>query len=181
MAKGVSIKQISQVLGQAIKKGGTPQTIIAKEGIGQARQFATEQFGYDFVGLIVKLTIFFTVALVFAKFMEAVIFVRGGFVLLANVLGFQIPSAEQIPDSLKKLFNGGVGGFKFWDIVKLVAIALVVAEFVMYLSNQKNSGGKPSPMTIGIFVLIFSLLGITTVPELYKRIKGTDFNLEALR
>lgn len=173
MAKGVSIKQISQVLGQAIKKGGTPQTIIAKEGIGQARQFATEQFGYDFVGLGIKLFVFFTVTFLFSKFMEAVVFARGGFVVVANLLGFNIPKEDQLPDSLKKLFNGGISGFKFWDIVKLIAIILVVAEFIRYV----NLPQKSSPMTIGIFIAIVSLMGITTFPELVKRIKMTDFNL----
>ena len=177
MAKGVSFQQISQVLGQAIKKGGTPQTIIAREAIGQGQSFLNEKFGYDFVGLGVKIVVYFLITFLFAKFMEAVIFLRGGWVAFANLLGISIPKADQIPDSLKKLFDGGISGFKFWDIVKIILIILVIAEFIRYV----NLPQKSSPMTIGIFLGIISILAITTFPELVKRIKATDFNLEALR
>ncbi len=177
MAKGVSFQQISQVLGQAIKKGGTPQTIIAREAIGQGQSFLNEKFGYDFVGLGVKIVVYFLITFLFAKFMEAVIFLRGGWVVMANLLGFSIPKADQVPESLKKLFDGGISGFKFWDIVKIILIILVIAEFIRYV----NLPQKSSPMTIGIFLGIISILAITTFPELVKRIKATDFNLEALR
>ena len=177
MAKGVSLQQISQVLGTAIKKGGTPQTIIAREAVGQAQGFLNEKFGYDFVGLFVKIIVYFVIAFIFAKFMEAVIFTRGLWVTLANLLGFSIPSSEQVPDSMKKLFDGGISGFKFWDIVKIILVILVIAEFIRYV----NLPQKSSPMTIGIFVAIISMLALTTFPELIKRIKATDFNLEALR
>ena len=50
-----------------------------------------------------------------------------------------------------------------------------------YLNQNKALGGKSSPMTIGIFTLIIVALGLTTIPELIQRVKGTDFNLEALR
>lgn len=177
MAQGVSFKQISQVLGQAIKKGQTPQTIITGQAVGQARQFATEQFGYDFIGLGIKLLVYFAVTFLFAKFMEMVIFASGGLVIIVNLLGWKVPNKDQLPDSLKKLFDGGISGFKFWDLVKLIAILLVIAEFIRYV----NLPQKSSPMTIGIFIAIVSLLSVTTFPELIKRIKNTDFNLESLR
>ena len=109
--------------------------------------------------------------------MEAVIFLRGGWVAVANLFGLTIPKADQVPESLKKLFDGGISGFKFWDIVKIILIILVIAEFIRYV----NLPQKSSPMTIGIFLGIISILAITTFPELVKRIKATDFNLEALR
>ncbi len=177
MAKGVSFKQISQVLGQAISKGKTPQTIIAREAVSGATKFVNEQFGYDFVGLFVKIIVYFVIAFVFAKFMEAVIFTRGIWVTLANLLGFNIPQADQVPDSLKKLINGGISGFKYWDIVKLILMFLVIAEFIRYV----NLPQKSSPMTIGIFVAIISILALTTFPEIIKKIKQTDFNLEAMK
>ena len=176
MAKGVSFQQISQVLGQAIKKG-TPQQVIAREAISQGQTFLNEKFGYDFVGLGVKIVVYFLITFLFAKFMEAVIFLKGGWVDVANLLGFSIPKADQVPESLKKLFDGGISGFKFWDIVKIILIILVIAEFIRYV----NLPQKSSPMTIGIFLGIISILAITTFPELVKRIKLTDFNLEAMK
>ncbi len=150
---------------------------IAKSSFDESGQFLTEKFGYDFVALITKLTVYFVIALIFAKLMEAIIFTRGSFVLIANLLGFNIPKSEQLPDSLKKLFNGGISGLKFWDFVKIVAILLVIAEFIRYTKLPQKS----SPLTIGIFILIIAVLGITTVPELAKRLKNTDFNLESLK
>ncbi len=182
MAKGVSLQQISSVLGKALKtKNITPAQIITKEGIGVARTASLELFGYDFIGLGIKLLVYFIVAFAFAKFMEAVIFARGIWVILAQTLGFSIPKADMFPDSLKKLFGGGISGFKFWDIVKIVAVLLVIAEFFRYLEANKKAGSKSSPMTMGIFVGIIGMLGIVTVPELIKRLKVTDFNLDSLR
>ena len=113
--------------------------------------------------------------------MEAVIFTRGLWVTLANLLGFSIPTAEQFPDSLKKLFNGGISGFKFWDIIKIVAILIVIVEAFRYMESVKALGQKSSPATLGVFLLLIAILGIITVPELYNRLKTTDFNLESLK
>ena len=119
---------------------------------------------------------YFTGALIFAKVMEAIVFARGSFVLLANLLGFSIPKEEQLPQTLKDLFNGGIKGFKFWDVVKIVALLLVITEMMMYINQNRKVGSNPSPMTLGVFTLIIVSLGATTVPELVKRIKSADFS-----
>ena len=178
-------KYTSQQLFKLIQKSGVaklnPASAVATTGIQAGKQVSKEIFGYDFVGLIIKLFVFYAVAFVFSKFMEGVIYARGAFVIIANTLGFNIPTSEQLPQSLKDLFGEGVKGFKFWDIIKIVSILLVTAEFFRYVNTNKALGAKSSPMTIGIFTLIILALGLTTVPELIKRVKGTDFNLEALR
>lgn len=175
-------KITQQKLLSIFKKGITdkvnPTSIIAGAIGGAVQADLKERFNYDFVNLGVKLLVFFTIMFVFAKFMEAVIFVRGGFLLLANLLGFKIPQADQVPQSLKDLFNDGVHGFKFWDIVKIVAMFLVVAEFMRYMSN--NQGTKASPATIIIFIAIFAILGITTIPELKNRLQNTFNNPDEL-
>ena len=181
MAK-LTLQQVSSILGKSAITKLNPATAVATTGIQAGKQVSKEIFGYDFVGLILKLVVFYGVALVIAKVMEAIIFARGAFVILANTLGYNIPSADQLPQSLKDLFGEqGVKGFKFWDIIKIVSILLVVAEFMRYVNTNKALGAKSSPMTIGIFTLIIVALGLTTIPELIQRVKGTDFNLEALR
>ena len=181
MAK-LTLQQVSSILGKSAITKLNPASAVATTGIQAGKQVSKEIFGYDFVGLIVKLFVFYTVAFVFAKLMEAIIFARGAFVIIANTLGFNIPSADQLPQSLKDLFGEtGVKGFKFWDIIKIVSILLVVAEFMRYVNTNKALGAKSSPMTIGIFTLMIVALGLTTIPELIQRVKGTDFNLEALR
>ena len=181
MAK-LTLQQVSSILGKSAITKLNPATAVATTGIQTGKQVSKEIFGYDFVGLILKLVVFYGVALIIAKVMEAIIFARGAFVILANTLGYNIPNADQLPQSFKDLFGEqGVKGFKFWDIIKIVSILLVTAEFMRYVNTNKALGAKSSPMTIGIFTLIIVALGLTTVPELIKRVKGTDFNLEALR
>lgn len=159
-----------------------PATLVASTTLDSSKQLSKEIFGYDFVGLLVKLFIFYSVGFVIAKVMEAIIFSRGVFTTLANLFGFQIPNSEQLPTALINLFGEtGLHGFKFWDFVKIISVLLVIAEFFQYLNTQKMTGGKPSPMTMGIFTLIIISLGLVTIPELLKRIKGMDFNLESLR
>jgi hypothetical protein len=180
MAK-FTLQEVSTILGKSAIKKLNPASAVATTGLQAGKQVSKEIFGYDFVGLIVKLFVFYAVAFVFAKFMEGVIYARGAFTIIANTLGFSIPSNEQLPQSLKDLFGEGVKGFKFWDIIKIVSILLVTAEFFRYVNTNKALGAKTSPMTIGIFTLMILALGLTTVPELIQRVKGTDFNLEAMR
>ena len=178
-------KLTGQQLLSALGKTGalvSPSATVTKSVIRSGKEASKEIFGYDFVGLIVKLAVFYGVALLFSKFMEGVIYARGAFTIIANTLGFNIPSGDQFPQSLKDLFGEtGIKGFKFWDIIKIVSILLVTAEFMRYTNTNKALGAKSSPMTIGIFTLLIVALGLTTIPELIKRVKGTDFNLEALR
>ena len=177
-----TLQQVSKILGSKAVSKIHPASFVASEGIKAGKQISNEIFGYDFVGLMIKLFIFYSIAFVFAKFMEAVIFLRGGFKIIANTLGFNIPNADQLPQSLKDLFGDtGLKGFRFWDIIKIISILLVTAEFFRYVNTNKKLGAKSSPMTIGIFTLIILTLGIATIPELIKRFKTTDFNLEAFK
>jgi len=180
MAK-LTLQQVSSILGKSAITKLNPASAVATTGLQVGKAASKEIFGYDFVGLLVKLFVFYAVAFVFAKFMEGVIYARGAFSIIANTLGFNIPTSEELPNSIKDLFGEGVKGFKFWDIIKIVSILLVTAEFMRYVNTNKALGAKASPMTIGIFTLIIVALGLTTVPELIKRVKGTDFNLESYR
>ena len=177
MAK-LTLQQVSNILSKSAITKLNPSSAIASTAFQIGRDKAKESYGYDFVGLLVKLFVFYTIAFVFAKFMEGVIYARGAFTIIANTLGFNIPSSEQLPQSLKDLFGEqGVKGFKFWDIIKIISILLVTAEFFSYLNSVKTDPTKKSsPMTIGLFTLIILALGLTTVSELMQRVKGTDFN-----
>lgn len=163
-------------------------TKIAQAGIGlnlvknqaeEIRALTLREYGYDFVGLATKLIIYFAVMLIFAKFMEAVILSRGFVKLVAGVIGYNIPSSTEFPKFLTDLFSEqGLKGFKFWDFVKIGAILMVLFEFIKYTKQNPNN---KSALTIGVFVGIIAILGLTTIPELLKRVKTTDFDLESLR
>jgi len=150
---------------------------IGSESLKKAKNISLELYGYDFIGLITKLLILFTISLVIAKIMEMIILSRGFFVSLANLIGFKIPSSEQVPESLKKLFVDGYQGLKFWDFIKILAILLVVAEYMSFSKGIEQSGGKVAPMTTGVFAVITLGLTVITIPELMQKIKKMDFNL----
>ena len=195
MAKGIPINTISKVVQKAVLSR-TPVTA----GLQISRTASKELLGYDFIGLIIKLVVFFTVAFVFTKFMEAQLFfktltpesaVRGAsslglFGLGGVLLNLFIPKSESVKEAAKPLTENktivslfseeGFHGFQFWDFVKITAIILVLFEAVNYSRTNRNLGGKSSPMTIGVFIMIIAALGVTTIPELYTRIKKIDFN-----
>ena len=82
-------------------------------------------------------------------------------VTIARIFGIAIQSEE--PDFLKKLFSEeGYGGFKYWDLVKIILIALVALEMLRYIDSNKKLGGEASPISLAIFgILIFALASFT--------------------
>ena len=208
----LTLQQVSKLLS---KKGITklnPATAIVSTGIQAGKQVSREIFGYDFIGLVIKLVVFFAVAYASEIFIRGKIaideiirnpntqvavvsglFGLGG--IFFNYLYNTFKTEKEDPNKLdpvssdlwsnekvKQLFSEqGFHGFNYWSIIKIIAILLVIVEFTQYLKMNKTLGGKTSPLTIGIFTLIIIALGLTTVPELIKRVKGTDFNLEELR
>lgn len=177
MAK-ITQQKLLSMFTKGITSKVNPTSLIASAVGGAVRNDLQERFNYDFIGLGVKFLIYFGTMFIFAKFMEGVIFLRGGFIVFASLFGITIPKADQVPQSLKDLFDGGIKGFKFWDIVKILAIVLLVAEFIRYMSN--NQGTKASPMTIGIFLGIFVILSLITIPELKDRLQNTFNNPDEL-
>ena len=176
MAKGISAQALGQMIGKIATKT-TPASVIAQTGLGTARQISVSTFQYDFVGLVTKLLVFLTLTFLFAKFMEATIYLRGGFVVFAKLFGINIPSSDQIPEPLKRLFGEGYQGFKYWDIVKVATILLIIAEYFQYKKTTK----EVPIMTSAIFISLVVIMGVVTIPELYQRIKQTDFKLDSMR
>ena len=232
MAK-LTLQEVSSILGKSATKLN-PATAIAGGSIKAGKQVSKEVFGYDFVGLLMKIVVFFAVSYLAEIFIRGKIAVEevltgtiekveagkivgeGGVFLGSSSIAGMIFSylyksttgqeynwidttpLETSTDSksnsksgfsnfwsnakIKQLFSEqGFHGLNYWSVIKIIVILLVIAEFSQYLKMNKNLGGKSSSFTIGIFTLIIVVLGLTTVPELVKRIKTTDFNLETLR
>jgi len=138
--------------------------------VGKASQkFLTDELGYDFVGLGIKISFFFIVAYLINKTFEAIIF--GGNVLATFMALFGIKSPSHIPESLVNFFTDGINGFRFWDIVKILATFLVILETFNYIENRKLRGLKPSPLTLGVFAVIIIGISLVTFPELIQRLK----------
>ena len=163
-------------IGRAFLKTISPTGIAAQtieEGTTKLAKKSEEILGYNFVGLAIQIIIFYTLAFAFAKFMEGVIFFRGGFVILAGLFGVTIPKKELFPQSLIDLFNGGISGFKYWDVIKVVSVLIVVAEFMIYIQIKEESGKRLSPAAVGVFLLIGLILSLITFPEIIEKIRGT--------
>ena len=233
MAK-LTLQEVSNILGKSATKLN-PATAIAGGSIKAGKAVSKEMFGYDFVGLLMKIVVFFAVSYLAEIFIRGKIAVEevltgtiekveagkivgeGGVFLGSSSIAGMIfsylyksttgqeynwidttPLDTSTDDSksnsksgfsnfwsnekIKQLFSEqGFHGLNYWSVIKIIVILLVIAEFSQYLKMNKNLGGKASSFTIAIFTLIIIALGLTTVPELIKRVKGTDFNLEALR
>ena len=232
MAK-LTLQEVSSILGKSATKLN-PASAVATTGIKAGKQVSKEVFGYDFVGLVMKIVVFFAVSYLAEIFIRGKIAVEevfsgtiekvqagkivgegGVFLGSSSIAGMVFsylyksttgeeynwidttPIATSTDDKLnsksgfsnfwsnekiKQLFSEqGFHGLNYWSVIKIIVILLVIAEFSQYLKMNKNLGGKASSFTIAIFTLIIIALGLTTVPDLIKRIKTTDFNLEALR
>ncbi len=145
----------------------------ARQGSKEVGKISIELFNFDFMNLTVKLIVYFFIAILIDKihFMinSSTVNVAA---TIAGVFGYNIPTGNQEPEFFKKLFGEGFFGLKYWDFIKIGAILLVFIEFMRYYENEKRNGGTPSAFTIGIFVLVMTLLSAFTVPEIIQKLKA---------
>jgi len=174
-----SFAKIGKTFLESIRPRGAAEQLL-EEVHGTLSKKSEQVLGYNFVQLAIQLLIFYVIAFAFAKFMEAVISFRGGFVILAGLFGVKIPKKELFPQTLLDLFDGGISGFKYWDVVKIASILILVAEFMLYIQIREESGKRLSPVAIGVFLIIGLGLSLITFPELIQRLKTTMFTKEQL-
>ncbi len=143
--------------------------VAAKAGKETLRVLA----GYDFVGLVTRIVIFYLLALIIAKIFELMIFAGAGIRAASNVFGIPLPT--HVPEVIRKLFDEGyqIGSLriKWWDLIKILSVLLVTYEMILFMQNKKAMGEKPSPTTIGIFVLIIAGLSVISFADLYQVFK----------
>ena len=142
---------------------------IARQGFKASQKLSSDAFTFDFPSLIVKLTVFYLVAYAVNKIFEAIIFGQNTLFGIAKLFGVNLPST--LPEPLVNFFQEGFKGVKYWDIVKVISILLVVMEWNNWNQTQKALRINPSPMTQGVFFVIISALILITVPELFQRFK----------
>ena len=142
---------------------------IGKEGIKKGKEYSVSEYGYDFIGLITRIFIFFAIGFLIDLYFKASI--TGGtiFNTIASSLGLSLPST--MPEWLRKLFEEGYHGVSFWKIIQVIAILIVVMEYVQYDRKLKERGEKPNASTIGLFVLIGGALSIATIPQVIQMVK----------
>ena len=77
---------------------------IASKGKKEVGELYQRKLGYNFVDLVTKLALFYIVAYVIAKYMEAVIYFQGGMATIAGFFGIKISQADQLPRQRVELF-----------------------------------------------------------------------------
>lgn len=143
--------------------------VAAKAGKETLRVLA----GYDFVGLLTRIVIFYVVALIIAKIFEVMIFAQEGLRTASNLFGIPLPT--HVPDLIRKLFDEGyqVGSvrIKWWDMIKIISVLMVTYEMILFMQNKKALGEKASPTTLGIFVLIIAGLTVISFADIFQMLK----------
>ena len=156
-----------------------PTALLAKQGAKQASKISAQYLGFDFIPLMTSLLIFYSVAFGFAKYMEGVQFATGGIRAIAGVLGYNMPSTEELPNTWTQLFSEtGVKGFKFWDIINIVAILIIIATAFNFQKTTEATGNKVQPITWAIFTMLVSFIVITGVSKLVMKLQQRNFQSE---
>ena len=77
---------------------------VARRGKKEVGDLYQRKLGYDFVNLVTKLVLFYSIAFLIAKYMEAVIYFQGGLSTIAGFFGIKMAQADQLPRQWVELF-----------------------------------------------------------------------------
>ena len=140
-----------------------------KRGLKASRDYSVSVLGYDFVGLISRLTIFFVTGFLINAYFHASI--QGGIWLnsLAGFLGLKFPNT--LPDWTIKLFTTGYKGITFSQIIQIIAVLIVVIEYMQYERMLKQTNEKPNVTTGAVFAMIGLAISLLTFPQIIQKIK----------
>ena len=94
---------------------------IGKRGTKASGEFLEKKLGYNFVDLVTKLALFYIIAFMIAKYMEAIIYFQGGLSTIAGFFGIKMAQADQLPKQWVELFveptvPGFEGGLMFESV-----------------------------------------------------------------
>ena len=77
---------------------------LAKTGTKVSGEFLEQKLGYNFIDLVTKLALFYIIAFMIAKYMEAIIYFQGGLSTIAGFFGIKMAQADQLPKQWVELF-----------------------------------------------------------------------------
>jgi hypothetical protein len=75
-----------------------------KKATEKTGEFLQEKLGYNFLDLITKLVLFYSISFVISKYMEAVIYFQGGLQTVAGFFGIKLVQSDQLPKQWVELF-----------------------------------------------------------------------------
>ena len=153
--------------------------LIARQSAKEASKISKKSLGFDFIPLLTSLILYYVIAFGFAKFMEASKFATGGFISIANFLGANIPSTEELPSQWNRLFDEtGYNGVKFWDIINVVALLIIIATALNFQKNIEASGNQVQLITWAIFAMLGGFIIVTGVSKLVMKLQERNFQQE---
>ena len=140
-----------------------------KRGLKASREYSVSVLGYDFIGLISRLAIFFLTGFLINSYFQATI--QGGIWLnsLAGFFGLNFPTT--LPEWTTKLFTTGFHNITFWQIVQVIAVLIVVVEYMQYDRMLKQTNEKPNITTGAVFAMIGLGLSLITFPQIIQKVK----------
>jgi len=140
-----------------------------KRGLKASREYSVSVLGYDFIGLISRLAIFFITGFLINSYFQATI--QGGIWLnsLAGFFGLNFPTT--LPEWTTKLFTTGFHNITFWQIVQVISVLIVVMEYMQYDRMLKEKQQKPNVTTGAVFAMIGLGLSLITFPQIVQKIQ----------
>ena len=140
-----------------------------KRGLKASREYSVSVLGYDFIGLISRLAIFFLTGFLINSYFQATI--QGGVWLnsLAGFFGVKFP--DTLPEWTVKLFTTGYHNITFWQIVQIIGVLIVVVEYMQYDRMLKQNNEKPNVTTMAVFSMIALGLSLITFPQIIQKIQ----------
>ena len=142
-----------------------------KRGLKASREYSVSVLGYDFIGLISRLAIFFLTGFLINSYFRATI--QGNIWLnsLAGFFGVKFP--DTLPDWTVKLFTTGYHNITFWQIVQIIGVLIVVVEFMQYdrMLKEQTPPKKPNVTTMAVFAMIGLGLSLITFPQIITKIQ----------
>jgi len=85
-------------------QGAVLASKLAKTGTKVSGEFLEQKLGYNFIDLVTKLALFYVIAFMIAKYMEAIIYFQGGLSTIAGFFGIKMAQADQLPKQWVELF-----------------------------------------------------------------------------
>ena len=140
-----------------------------KRGLKESQKYSVSVLGYDFIGLISRLAIFFITGFLINSYFQATI--QGGIWLnsLAGFFGLNFPTT--LPEWTTKLFTTGFHNITFWQIVQVISVLIVVMEYMQYDRMLKEKQEKPNITTGAVFAMIGLGLSLITFPQIVQKIQ----------
>ena len=140
-----------------------------KRGLKASREYSVSVLGYDFIGLISRLAIFFITGFLINSYFQATI--QGGIWLnsLAGFFGLNFPTT--LPEWITKLFTTGFHNITFWQIVQVFSVLIVVMEYTQYDRMLKEKQERPNITTGAVFAMIGLGLSLITFPQIVQKIQ----------